>query len=114
MAVCRKEKFAMAVNYAWEKLFSALRYAVGSTESPQERLASVVSEATLLRVDDLPNEPLWEQLQELIRESTKLPDNTGHLGTIHATTSQMTDDEAAKWLHEAFDVFSDVARAYGP
>lgn len=34
-------------------------------------------------------------------------------GTIRSTTSQMSDDEARKWLQEALGLFSDIAEAWG-
>jgi len=34
-------------------------------------------------------------------------------GTIQATTSVMKDEEAAMWLRKAFDIFDDLAKAYG-
>ena len=33
-------------------------------------------------------------------------------GTISATTSRMTDDEATKWLTKSFEIFSEIAEAY--
>jgi hypothetical protein len=76
-------------------------------------LASVISNVSHLRIDSFPNADLWEEFQELISETTKVDAKPGHRGTIHATTSQMDDDEAARWLRKAFDIFSSVAQDYG-
>ena len=103
----------MGVNYGWEKFFISLRIAVGSEASLQDRLATVISGVTGLRHDDFPSDgEIWSRFRDLIETTTKLP-ALHKEGTIQATTSQMTNDEAAKLLREALGIFSDVAIAYG-
>ena len=103
----------MGVDYGWEKFFASLHYAVASTAPLQERLESVVSEICHLKHDSFPDDETWERFENLMKETTKFPARTEGEGTIRATTAQMTDDEASKWLHEAIGIFSDIAQAYG-
>ncbi len=101
------------LNYGFEKLFSACHNAIGSTETPQKRLASAVSyNLTYLERENLPSDEAWECLQDLIEASTCKPAK-GDEGTIEATTSQMSDDEASEWLRKMLNIFSDVAEEYG-
>lgn len=104
----------MALNYAWEKLYLSLRYAVSSNDIVQSRLASVISGGVhLLSKDDLPkDDESWEKLQKVMQACTCKPAKSNE-GTIAATTSQMSDETAAGWLQDLFDIFSDVAEAYG-
>jgi hypothetical protein len=54
----------------------------------------------------------WKRFEKLLSETTCLPAK-GNEGTIQATTSQMTDDEAGRCLREAFEFFSKIREAYG-
>jgi hypothetical protein len=103
----------MGVDYAWEKYFSALRYAVGSTAPLQERLAYVISEVHHLQSDSFPNAEIWVKFEELIWKTTHRSEENVGEGTIQATTSQMTDADAAEYLRKAFDIFSEFAELYG-
>jgi hypothetical protein len=103
----------MGVDYGWEKFFSSLHFAIGSTHSLQERLHSVMSGVSHLDRDSFPDDERWERFEKLLKETTKLPARFEGEGTIQATTEQMSDDDAAKWLREAFGLFSDIALAYG-
>jgi hypothetical protein len=101
------------LTYAWEKLFNACRYAVGSGETPQKRLAAVVADDLIvLRRENLPSDEAWSRVQK-IRSAASCKPARGGEGTIEATTSQMTDDEAGEWLREILSLFSDVAESYG-
>lgn len=103
----------MALNYAWEKLYSACSGAVGSSETPQQRLASAVSAGLIhLKSDDFPNSELWERLKKLVDSSSSEP-ALGDEGTIAATTSKMSDEDASNWLREMFSIFCDVAEESG-
>jgi hypothetical protein len=102
----------MGLDYGWEKFFSSLRYALGSAAPPQELLGGVVSGVCHLRRDSFPDDETWKRFEKLLNETTCLP-GKGNEGTIQATTSQMTDDEAGRCLREAFEIFSKIAEAYG-
>lgn len=103
----------MGLNYGWEKLFLACDFAVGSTDTPQKRLQNIACfDIINLRREDLPSHDSWERLQKVRRACTSKPAN-GDEGTIAATTSQMSDDEATKWLKEILSLFNEVAEEYG-
>jgi hypothetical protein len=101
----------MSLDYGWEKFFSSLHYAVGSAAPPQELLEGVVSGVCHLRRDSFPDDETWKRFEKLMNETTCLPAK-GNEGTIQATTSHMTDDEAGRCLREAFGIFSKIANAY--
>jgi hypothetical protein len=68
----------MALNYGWEKFFSACHYAIGSCEPVQMRLASSISSNIhLLRRDDLPSDEAWERVQKLMAACTCKPAKGG-------------------------------------
>jgi hypothetical protein len=102
----------MGIDYAWEKFFSALYYAIGSSDTLQKRLEGVISGVQPLQRDDFLDQETWKKFEELLRETTKRP-AAGDEGTIRATTSRMSDTEATKWLHEALSLFSTIAEQYG-
>jgi hypothetical protein len=103
----------MGVDYGSEKFYSALRYALQSNESLQERLESVIEGVCHLQRDSFPNDGSWERFDSLMKETTKRASRAPHEGTIHATTSQMSNEEAGRFLESAFDLFNDLAEAYG-
>ena len=102
----------MGLDYGWEALFSSLHHAVGSAAPLPELLEGVVSGVCHLRRDSFPDDETWKRFERLMNETTCLPAK-GNEGTIQATTSQMTDDEAGRCLREAFEIFSKIAEAYG-
>lgn len=103
----------MALNYGWEKFFSAVYGSIGSGLSPQDRLAnSYVFDIIHVRREDVPSEEIWERIQKLTRAVTSMP-ATGAEGSVKATTSEMSSDEAAKWLQEIVSIFNEIAEAYG-
>lgn len=103
----------MGVDYGWEKFYSALRCAVSSKDSLQERLASVISGVCHLQRDSFSSDETWEHFQSLMKATTKCPARFEGEGKIHATTSQMTDEEADQLLESSFDLFSNLAEANG-
>jgi len=102
----------MDVQYGWEKFFSALRNAVASDATLQTRLERVMFETDPLRRDSFPDDGLWKRFEKLQKATTAVPAKSSE-GNIRATTSKMPDDEAGKWLQEAFDIFNEFAEAYG-
>jgi hypothetical protein len=102
----------MSLSYGWEKPFKAVYTTVGSQRSLQERLAhAFIYNLSPLEKDDLTAET-WDRFQELRRAVTSKP-AVGDEGTINATTSAMTDEEAEKCLEEMVGIFSDIAQALG-
>ena len=103
----------MGVDHAWEKFGSAIRFALASDVSLQERLDNLISDVCHLQRESFPDEQVWDEFRKLMNETTKR--GTRHQGEerIHATISLMSDEEARECLRAAFDVFSHVARAFG-
>ncbi len=103
----------MALNYGWEKFFSAVYSSIGSELTPQERLAnSYVFDIIHVRREDVPSEEIWERIQKLTRAVTNKPAKQSE-GSVKATTSEMSSEEAAKWLQEIVSIFNEIAEAYG-
>jgi hypothetical protein len=102
----------MGIDYGWEKFFNVLSYAVGSAASPQERLEGVIVGTNHLERDNFPDDETWKAFREMLTATTSRAAQ-GDEGTIRATTSRMTDDEAAKWLTKSVEIFSELAEAYG-
>jgi hypothetical protein len=103
----------MAIDYAWEKFFSAVYGSIGSERSPQDRLAdSYVFDIIHVRREDVPNDEVWERIQKLTRAVTSKPAEQ-HEGSVKATTSEMSSAEAARWLQEIVSIFNEIAEAYG-
>jgi hypothetical protein len=100
----------MSVDHGWEKFFITLHFAVASPASLQRRLAEVVQSVCRLERDNFPDGETWDRFEKLMVATTA--GNRSEL-PIEATTSRMTDDEAARWLQEAFGICNDVAVAYG-
>jgi hypothetical protein len=103
----------MGVEQGWEKFYFALRNALPSTESPQKRLESVISEVRRLPRDSFPSEVFWEHFKALTAETTKHAEQLPGEDSIHTTASRMSDDEAKRLLQSSFDLFSDLAEACG-
>jgi hypothetical protein len=103
----------MALNYGWEKFFSAVYGSIGSELTPQDRLAnSYVFDIIHVRRDDVPSEEIWERIQKLTCAVTRMPAK-GAERSVNATTSEMSSEEAAKWLQEIVSIFNEIAEAYG-
>ena|ERR1022692_1828021 len=103
----------MGVDYGCEKFYSAFNYVIVSNGSLQDRLEAVISGVSHLQRDSFPDDEMWNRFQELLSATTKLPARTPSEGTISATTAQMTEDEARKWLQEALFIFAGLHEAYG-
>lgn len=90
----------MSVDYAWEKFYSEIRFALVSDASPQERLGCLISGVSHLQRDSFPNEHAWDEFRKLVSETQK-------------RQTHMSDKEAKERLQAAFDIFSDIAKAFG-
>jgi hypothetical protein len=103
----------MPMDYAFEKLYTACETAIGSGETLQQRVAgAMLFNVHLLKADEFRDKELWKRVEKLIEATTCEPAKRNE-GTIVATTSKMTDEEASEWLREMMAVFSEVARGYG-
>jgi hypothetical protein len=109
----RGKRDSMGVDFAWEKFDRAIRFALVSDASLQDRLGSLISDVCHLQRDSFPDEHVWDEFRKLMNETTKRGTRHQGDGRIHDTISQMSDEEAKKYLQAAFDVFSHVAKVLG-
>jgi hypothetical protein len=103
----------MGISHGWEVFYRAVGSAVTSNESLQERLGSVIMLLGLLQRESFTSDEMWERFRSLKEETTKCPATFRGEGTIHATTSQMSDEEARRLLNESFEIFNELAEAKG-
>jgi len=103
----------MEIRKGWEKLFAACRYAVASTETPQQRLASIVeNHLNGLQREHVADGYAWDNLQLLVEASAVSV--TEHGQQHHKIdTSSMSDEDASKWLCYIVSLFGGVAEAHG-
>ena len=90
----------MGVDYAWEKFSTEIRFALVSNASLQERLGCLISGVSHLQRESFPDEHAWDEFRKLVNENSK-------------RQTQMSDNEAKERLQAAFDIFSQVAKAFG-
>lgn len=102
----------MSVDHACEKFTTAIRIALVSNASLQERLGSLISGVCHLQRDSFPDDRAWDEFRKLVNETTKRTAGCQPEG-IHATTAQMSDAKARECLQNAFDIYSQVAKAFG-
>ena len=101
----------MSLGYAWEKMFNAVYGAASSEEPLQQRLATAyMYHVMYVHKADVPAE-IWERVDALGKAVNSKP-AVGSEGTIAATTSQMSTEEASKWLEEIVSIFNSVAEEY--
>jgi len=108
-----RRRWNMEIRKGWEKLFAACRYAVATTDTPQQRLASIVeNHLNGLQREHVADGFAWDNLQ-LLREASTVS-VTEH-GQQHdkINTSAMSDDDAIKWLCYVVSLFGGVAEAHG-
>jgi len=98
----------MGVEHGLEQFYSALRNAVSSKRSPQEKLASVLTDIRHLQRDSFPTDAAWEHFQALMREATKCEAQFFGDSDIHATVRRMTDEEAQRLLRTGLDLFNEL------
>ena len=79
----------------------------------KKRLEGVISGIVHLQRDSFPDDDTWGRFERLIQATTMLPNRTSGEGTIQATTSQMSDEQADEWLEEAFSIFIALEEAFG-
>ena len=103
----------MGVDHAWERFYSAIRFALISETSLQERLGLLISSVCDLQRDSFPDEHVWDEFRKLVNQTTRRETRHQGEGGMHAAISQMSDEKAQECLQAAFDIFSHVAKAFG-
>ena len=99
----------MGVDQAWEKFSSEIRFALVSEASLQERLARLIAGVSHLQRDSFPDERVWDDFRKLVNEVTKREPRH----QADAAVSQLSDEKAKAHLQAAFDIYSQVAKAFG-
>src|SRR5579862_7894917 len=101
----------MGIDHAWEIFSSAVRSAIVSDASLQDRLDRLINDVCHLQRDSFPDEHAWDEFRKLMNETTKREGRQGEPGT-HAVISQMSDEKSRKCLQTALDIYSQIARAF--
>ena len=101
----------MALDYVWEKLYTAVNILMTGRGTIQERLGSAYADS-LIRLrgveNDIPSE-LRSNFDELEKALTK-EQAKGDEGTIMATMRNMEPDEAARHAETILNMFDTVAK----
>ena len=100
----------MGINYAWERLYSAVRAALLHEGAVQQRLAACYPDfhEMILR-QELPID-LLARFDVIMEACTREPDPTGMHGAFAATTEKMNNAEARKWLDELLNIYDEVTK----
>jgi hypothetical protein len=102
----------MNYGYGWEKLFLALNGAVSSEKSPKQRLADAyLYQIKYVTQQNVPAE-VWRKITDL-EAALRGQAAVGDEGSVAASVSALSDDEARKWLLEIVSMFNEVAQAHG-
>lgn len=102
------EGIQLPTDYSWQKFSEALRCAVSSTAPLQERLADLAWEVANLRREDFPDPDTWSLFEGFMTATAGRTTKINRKAIV-ATTSQMSDEEAGKWLQEAIKIFSNLS-----
>src|SRR5436190_2797707 len=101
----------MALDYVWEKLYTAVNILITGQGTIQERLGSAYADS-LIRLrggtNDIPTE-LRSDFDQLERALTREPAE-GDEGTIMATIRVMEADEAVRLAETILHMFDTVAK----
>jgi hypothetical protein len=99
----------MALDYVWEKLYTAVNILATGQGTIQERLGSAYADSLIrLRGEELPDEIRsdFDALEKALTRAKAEPDE----GTIAATMRTMESDEASCHAQTIVDMFDVVAK----
>ena len=103
----------MPISHAWEKLMTAV---MGMARSPlpiQQRVRdAVVYNVMLIRPENLPPDMEYQSPFEEIMQRCTSQEPEGDEGQIEASTSRMSDEEAAEVAGLIVDLYDNVAARY--
>jgi hypothetical protein len=102
----------MGVDHAWERFHSAIRVALVSDASLQERLGFLISGVCDLQRESFPDEHVWDEFRKLVNQTTKRETRQGE-SRAHPATSQLSDKKAQESIQAAFEIFCHIAKAFG-
>jgi hypothetical protein len=101
----------MLFGYGWEHFHAAVERIACSQDPLQDRLADAfLNEITSIQERHVTPE-VWDRLANMRAELCKIP-APGEASAIIATTLQMSDSEARKWLKEILHLYEEVCREY--
>ena len=97
---------ATTLKYAWEKLYTAVRFMASSKADIRERLhCAYIPSIMSLSMDAMPDATLEKKLREIVNElEGKVPSRD--------RLADMSEDEASEWAKKIFDLFHDVKTEY--
>ena len=102
----------MSYANASEKLYTALHDVIGTTGSPQRRLAGAYSSGVyLLQHEIVPDEEIQQRLRRLNGALTANKTDDVN-GSIQASASAMSDEDATKWLQEMLSLLVEISERY--
>lgn len=97
------------MSYRYEKLWLAVLALVG-TGSIKERLRNaLIGNLLALEPDDFPEQHLKQKFNEIFRGLTSVP-ATANEGSVEATISKITDDEAKEYAQQIFYLYDEVCQ----
>lgn len=100
----------VGINYAWERLYSAIRDALLWNGPIQQRLAACYPNfhENILR-QELPVD-LLTRFDTIMAACTRETDPAGMHGPFEVTTKDMDGAEARKWLEELLNLYDEVTK----
>jgi hypothetical protein len=98
----------MDLNYAWKKLYSAVRSAIRSDKPVEQRLLECYLELHTLDYRQRLPRHLQPQFQEMIEAWARKARPTGKEWSVAAAVGSMEDEEAQKWLEEILKLYTGV------
>jgi len=100
----------VGINYAWERLYTAIRDALLCEGPIQQRLAACYPnfDENILR-QELPGD-LLARFDAITAACTRQPDPTRMHEAFVATTKEMDSAEARKWLEELLNLYDEVTK----
>ena len=99
----------MDLNYAWERLYSAIRSSIQSDQPLQQRLLDCYLELHTLDYENYLPRHLQQRFTQMMKAWAREPDPTGQQWAVRSTVHGMTVEEARKWLDEILKLFAEVA-----
>ena len=98
----------MGVDQGWERFSNAIRFALVSDASLQERVRILISDVGHLQRDSFLDERVWDEFRKLVNAARR-----ASACESDGATSQMSDKKAKECLQAAFDISSDLAKTFG-
>jgi len=110
-AMCREGEI-MAIEYAWEKLYTAVHSLVVSPGSLPERLEGAYLSIHRLEANNDFPPALQDRFSKLKDRFTQKKDPTGVEGALRNTLQNMTNEEVSQMAEEVLSLFWAVAQSY--